>query len=81
VNSDAVVIEALDLGTYEASRAPSPEEKHTEVDVLIWGTGFVVQDWGTVYEARGRGGITLGEHWGQDCLTLYGLFRDLQICN
>jgi len=71
-NSDAVIIEALDLDTYEASRAPSSEEKHTEVDVLIWGTGFVVQDWGTVYEARGRGGKTLGEHWGQDCLTLYG---------
>lgn len=71
--SDAVVIEALDLDTYDPSRAPSSEEKHTQIDVLIWGTGFVVQDWGTVYEVVGRGGKTLGEHWKQDCPTLYGL--------
>jgi len=78
-NSDAVMIEALDLDTYEASRTSSSEEKHTEVDVLIWGTGFVVQEWGTVYEIRGRGGKTLGEHWGQGCLTLYGSCHQLQI--
>jgi cation diffusion facilitator CzcD-associated flavoprotein CzcO len=78
-NSDAVIVEALDLDTYEASPTSSSEEKHTEVDVLIWGTGFVVQEWGTVYEIRGRGGKTLGEHWGQDCLTLYGSCHQLQI--
>lgn len=32
----------------------------------------MVQEWGTVYEIVGRGRITLGEHWGQDCHTLYG---------
>lgn len=75
-HSDDVIIEGLDLEEYKS--ASDGAERHTEVDVLIWGTGFVVQDWGTVYEVVGRCGKTLGEHWGQDCHTLYGISL---VCN
>jgi cation diffusion facilitator CzcD-associated flavoprotein CzcO len=69
-HSNKVIVEGLGLENYKSSSDMG--ERHTEVDVLIWGTGFVVQEWGTVYEIVGRGGKTLGEHWGQDCYTLYG---------
>lgn len=70
VHSNEVMIEGLGLENYKPTA--NGEERHVEADVLIWGTGFVVQDWGTVYEVVGRRGLTLGEHWGEDCYTLYG---------
>jgi cation diffusion facilitator CzcD-associated flavoprotein CzcO len=69
-HSNKVIVEGLGLENYKPSTDTG--ERHTKVDVIIWGTGFVVQEWGTVYEIVGRGGKTLGEHWGQDCHTLYG---------
>jgi len=78
-HSTQVVIEGLGLENYKA--ISNTGERHTEVDVIIWGTGFVVQEWGTVYEIVGRGGMTLGEHWGTDYYTLYGIFPFLIWCN
>jgi cation diffusion facilitator CzcD-associated flavoprotein CzcO len=63
--------EELGLENYTPVNSNSTE-KHTEVDVLIWGTGWVLQDFGRVYETIGRGGKTLAEHWGDDCHALYG---------
>jgi cation diffusion facilitator CzcD-associated flavoprotein CzcO len=64
--------EELGLENYNPVTTNSIEQ-HTEVDIIIWGTGWVLQDFGTVYEVVGRGGKTLAEHWGDDCHALYGI--------
>jgi cation diffusion facilitator CzcD-associated flavoprotein CzcO len=69
-HSNEMIIEGLGLENYKPG--DDGTERHTDVDVIIWGTGYVVQDWGTVYEVVGRDGKTLGDHWGQDCYNLYG---------
>jgi cation diffusion facilitator CzcD-associated flavoprotein CzcO len=48
------------------------EGVHNDVDVIIWGTGFKMQGWGTAFRVVGRQGKTLGEHWGGAPQTLYG---------
>jgi cation diffusion facilitator CzcD-associated flavoprotein CzcO len=51
---------------------PQSTERHTEVDVIIWGTGFHVQSHGSALEAIGRSGKSLNEHWGEDPRSLFG---------
>lgn len=51
---------------------PHATELHTEVDVIIWGTGFHVQSHGSALEAIGRSGKSLSEHWGEDPRSLFG---------
>jgi cation diffusion facilitator CzcD-associated flavoprotein CzcO len=48
------------------------QESHNKVDVIIWGTGFKMQGWGTAFEILGRRGQSLGQHWGGKPKTLYG---------
>lgn len=55
-----------DVGSIEKGR------KHTEVDVIVWGTGFLMQGWGGAVPTKGRGGILLSDHWGGSPETLYG---------
>jgi cation diffusion facilitator CzcD-associated flavoprotein CzcO len=49
-----------------------PDGIHSDVDVIIWGTGFKMQGWGTAFKIVGQRGKTLGEHWGGAPRSLYG---------
>ncbi|KFZ20415.1 hypothetical protein V501_00155 [Pseudogymnoascus sp. VKM F-4519 (FW-2642)] len=51
----------------------TPKGIHNDVDVIIWGTGFKMQGWGTAFKIVGRHGKALGEHWGGAPQTLYGM--------
>jgi hypothetical protein len=55
--------------------SPRASDKDTlsHVDVIIWGTGFKMQGWGTAFKIVGQHGKTLGEHWGGAPRTLYGM--------
>jgi hypothetical protein len=48
-------------------------ERTVDVDVLIWGTGFVVQDLGGSYKIIGQSGATLQQHWSEEVNSLYGI--------
>jgi len=41
-------------------------------DVIIWGTGFIMQGWGSMIPTRGRQGRLLSETWGDSPETLFG---------
>ena len=51
-----------------------------QFDVVIWGTGFQMQGWGSMIPTRGLGGIMLSDQWDDEPTTLYGLHWALQ-CN
>ncbi|KIM96696.1 hypothetical protein OIDMADRAFT_169525 [Oidiodendron maius Zn] len=57
---------------YISLHTPS-KNTHNRVDVIIWGTGFKMQGWGTAFKIVGLDGKTLGEHWGGAPRTLYGI--------
>lgn len=60
----------LKLDTYIED--PNSRERNVDVDVLIWGTGFVVQDLGGGYKVTGQSGATLQQHWSEEVNSLYG---------
>ena len=45
-----------------------------EFDVVIWGTGFQMQGWGSMIPTRGLGGVLLSNHWDGEPTTLYGKY-------
>jgi hypothetical protein len=47
-------------------------ERKIDFDIIIYGTGFLVQNHGGAYRITGRSGETLEEHWAKDCNTLFG---------
>lgn len=47
-----------------------------EVDVLIWGTGYKPDEFGTCYPAKGRKGQLLGEKYQPENFSLYGVAID-----
>ena len=47
-------------------------ETDREFDVIIWGTGFVMQGWGSMVPIRGLNGTLLADHWTDEPKTLYG---------
>jgi hypothetical protein len=64
------------LGTSSRSSSiqeSDPIESYNSVDVIIWGTGFQMQGWGTAFDIYGEDGETLGQHWGSSPNTLYGM--------
>lgn len=44
----------------------SGEERHRELDAIIYATGFKAQDFLHPMEVTGRNGVTLGNHWDGD---------------
>lgn len=48
------------------------EENLRQFDVVIWGTGFQMQGWGSMIPTRGLNGTYLSDHWNGDPSTLYG---------
>jgi cation diffusion facilitator CzcD-associated flavoprotein CzcO len=61
----------LKLDTY--IQDPNSRERNIDVDVLIWGTGFVIQDLGGSYKVIGQSGATLQQHWSEEVNSLYGM--------
>jgi cation diffusion facilitator CzcD-associated flavoprotein CzcO len=57
--------------------AAMEDTKHIEADVLIWGTGFQMQGWGSAVPTIGRTGILLSEHWEEGPKTLHGECRSI----
>ena len=55
---------------------PSPAKEHNEAlrrfDIVIWGTGFQMQGWGSMIPTRGLKGKLLSEQWDGEPTTLYG---------
>jgi cation diffusion facilitator CzcD-associated flavoprotein CzcO len=52
------------VGAYEQkSKEPDVEEVEREIDVLIWGTGFDMNDSGGHFQIYGKGGINLSHTW------------------
>jgi cation diffusion facilitator CzcD-associated flavoprotein CzcO len=47
-------------------------ERHRSFDVIIWGTGFLMQGWGSMVPTRGLNGVLLADHWRDEPRTLYG---------
>ena len=53
------------------------EHIHKRADVLIWGTGFIMQGWGGAVRTVSSNGAVLSEHW-KDCpKTLCGQYSPL----
>ncbi|QLI72763.1 FAD-binding monooxygenase BOA2 [Metarhizium brunneum] len=66
-------IEVLERGEDHTEEIQSMDQTiHVQADVLIWGTGFKVQEWGGTVPTIGRTGETLREHWDHYPNTLYG---------
>jgi hypothetical protein len=47
-------------------------EKNIDVDIIIWATGFTVQDRWDIYKVIGRSGKTLSDHFSTESNSLYG---------
>ena len=57
-------------------------EIHRSFDVIIWGTGFLMQGWGSMVPTRGLFGSLLADHWTDEPKTLYGkAVLKMQSCN
>lgn len=74
INESGIICTPLSLAQKEDISLHTPSKNtHNRVDVIIWGTGFKMQGWGTAFKIVGLDGKTLGEHWGGAPRTLYGL--------
>jgi cation diffusion facilitator CzcD-associated flavoprotein CzcO len=52
------------VGSYESrTETEEVEEVEREIDVLIWGTGFNMNDSGGHFQIYGKGGINLSQTW------------------
>ena len=49
-------------------------ESHRSFDVIIWGTGFLMQGWASMVPTWGINGSLLADHWSDEPKTLYGEF-------
>ena len=47
---------------------------HTQADVLLLGTGFIMQGWGGAIPTTGRNGLLLTQHWADYPMSLYGKY-------
>ena len=45
---------------------------HTQANVLLLGTGFIMQGWGGAIPTTGRNGLLLSHHWADYPVSLYG---------
>ena len=70
-NNDAIVQVS---GPIDGVIAPETGTVHTQADVLIWGTGFIMQGWGGAVPTIGRSGVLLTDHWEDGPKTLYGKY-------
>jgi cation diffusion facilitator CzcD-associated flavoprotein CzcO len=61
---------AIELGRYKDFQ--NVNIRNVDVDVIIWGTGFVVQEFGGFFRITGRSGQPLNEHWKGECNALFG---------
>ena len=61
------------IAQMDTTHATANRDILTKADVLIWGTGFVMQGWGGAVHTIGRSGITLSDHWGAYPRTLFGM--------
>lgn len=60
-------------GAYDVPEiADDHKEKETEIDVLIWGTGFEMRDQGGNFQVYGIDGVNLHELWGETPEAYYG---------
>ncbi|KAB5513419.1 hypothetical protein GE09DRAFT_1162355 [Coniochaeta sp. 2T2.1] len=60
------------LGNGHAITEKSEDETdHTRADVLIWGTGYLMQGWEGAVHTIGRSGVVLREKWLDETKTLY----------
>jgi cation diffusion facilitator CzcD-associated flavoprotein CzcO len=62
---------------YTAEEANDSCQRSVDVDVIIWGTGYQVRKFGSVYKVIGRSGQTLEQHWQEECNSLYGIKKYL----
>ncbi|KAF2183904.1 FAD/NAD(P)-binding domain-containing protein [Zopfia rhizophila CBS 207.26] len=53
--------------------APQAAPLESDIDVLIWGTGFDMRDMGANFAAYGIGGVKLADLWGEDPAAYYGV--------
>lgn len=54
------------------SAAADGEQNSREFDVIIWGTGFQMQGWGSMIPTKGVEGELLSEWWAGNPSTLFG---------
>ncbi|PCD26089.1 hypothetical protein BFJ63_vAg15083 [Fusarium oxysporum f. sp. narcissi] len=53
------------VGAYEVRVGKEPAEEVTrDIDVLIWGTGFDMEDWGGRFSVNGINQVNLSQQWG-----------------
>ena len=76
---EAIKIEIDGVGN-EKSCAPEIDwnkdksvEKTIDADIIIWGTGFQMDNAWATYRITGRSGKTLEQHWAKECNNLYGM--------
>ena len=62
-----------DSSSSNSALNPFPTRQVIDVDVIIWATGFAVQDWGSAVKITGRNGITLHQRWQDQVTCLYGI--------
>lgn len=72
MRKESATLDQQSLGSSATDLGELKETLRT-VDVLIWGTGFQMQGWGTAFKIIGRNGKTLGQHWDSKPQTLYGI--------
>jgi cation diffusion facilitator CzcD-associated flavoprotein CzcO len=66
-----VHLETSALARVEEGRVLSSAGTEFELDVLVFATGFETYDLPSSYRIAGRGGRTLGEHWGDGGMQAY----------
>ncbi|KAJ9615798.1 hypothetical protein H2200_001875 [Cladophialophora chaetospira] len=56
----------------DTAGVPQLRQTNRPFDVIIWGTGFLMQGWGSMVPTRGLNGTLLSDHWADEPETLYG---------
>jgi cation diffusion facilitator CzcD-associated flavoprotein CzcO len=69
-------VTALDETSIISVNKETKEKQHRKIDVLIWGTGYRPDAFGSQFPLYGRDGKTLQDHYVPEMFSLYGVAVD-----